>query len=137
MLHSVSPISLSTTYLNLDMLMYSICPVPLALIGDRLFVRFWGGYLYHFLIEVGYSRFPPPLTFYYLPTTPKPKTKSVLIGKLKTRALLELESILKTTFVRHPPLYYLQNSSNTEQNLFRWAKIKTQTSKKNVKINSQ
>ena len=58
MLHSVSPISLSTTYLNLDMLMYSICPVPLALIGDRLFVRFWGGYLYHFLIEVGYSRFP-------------------------------------------------------------------------------
>ena len=41
-LHSVSPISLSTTYLNLDMLVYSICPVPLSLLGDRLFVRFWG-----------------------------------------------------------------------------------------------
>ena len=57
MLHSVSPISLSTTYLNLDMLIYSICPVPLSVLGNRLFVRFWGIFI-SILIEVGYSRFP-------------------------------------------------------------------------------
>ena len=51
MLHSVSPISLSATYLNL------FCPVPLSLLGDRLFVRFWVIFIL-ILIEVGYSRFP-------------------------------------------------------------------------------
>ena len=51
MLHSVSPISLSATYLNL------FCPVPLSLLGDRLFVRFWVIFI-SILIEVGYSRFP-------------------------------------------------------------------------------
>ena len=51
MLHSISPISLSATYLNL------FCPVPLSLLGDRLFVRFWGIFI-SILIEVGYSRFP-------------------------------------------------------------------------------
>ena len=51
MLHSVSPISLSATYLNL------FCPVPLSLLGDRLFVRFWVIFM-SILIEVGYSRFP-------------------------------------------------------------------------------
>ena len=51
MLHSVSPISLSATYLNL------FCPVPLSLLGDRLFIRFWVIFI-SILIEVGYSRFP-------------------------------------------------------------------------------
>ena len=98
---SVSPISLSTTYLSLDMLMFSICPVPLALLGDRLFVRFWGDIYITFLIEVGYSRSPPPLVL--STKTPKHRTKSVLIGKMKTRTLLESQSILKNTFIRHPP----------------------------------
>ena len=62
MLHSVSPISLSATYLNL------FCPVPLSLLGDRLFVRFWVIFIW-ILNEVGYSRFPNP-------TRPKPKTQS-------------------------------------------------------------
>ena len=57
MLHSVSPISLSATYLNL------FCPEPLSLLGDRLFDRFWVIFI-SILIEVGYSRFPLPSAIY-------------------------------------------------------------------------
>ena len=78
-----------------------------------------------------------PLLF---PKTPKPQNELYFDGRKLKRDLWPKTSkkALNNTFYRGPPPFTISiNSKNIERTLFWWAKIKTWTLTKNVKIDLQ